>query len=59
LQSNFAIDAIAPTEATTGIHRTKPLSMIFSIEEESKGIPLLRVRDIRPSPPDNSTTALN
>lgn len=51
LQSNFVIDAVASLSGDKAafLHRQEPFSMIFSIEEETKGIPLLRVRDIGPS----------
>ncbi|RMF34153.1 MAG: single-stranded-DNA-specific exonuclease RecJ [Chlorobiota bacterium] len=59
LQSNFAIDAVAPSDAAVRIARNAPLSMIFSIEEETKGIPMLRVRDMRPSSAQNIQSGLN
>ncbi|MCS7301944.1 MAG: single-stranded-DNA-specific exonuclease RecJ [Bacteroidota bacterium] len=51
LQSNFVIDAVATFSAdkTAILQRSASFAMIFSIEEETKGIPLLRVRDVRPS----------
>lgn len=49
IQSNFAIDAIAslPSDKTSIVQHSSTFSMIFSIEEETKGVPLLRVRDVR------------
>ncbi len=49
LQSNFAIDAVATltSDKTTLLQRSSTFSMIFSIEEETRGVPLLRVRDVR------------
>lgn len=51
LQSNFVIDAVAPqsSDSSAVVQSHTPFSMIFTIEEETKGIPLLRVRDMRTS----------
>ncbi|MCX7929995.1 MAG: single-stranded-DNA-specific exonuclease RecJ [Chlorobi bacterium] len=59
LQSNFVIDAIAQfgSDKASIVQRGSPFSMIFSIEEETKGIPLLRVRDVRSQ--DGTTPTVN
>lgn len=61
LQSNFVIDAVAslPGDKAALLQRQEPFSMIFSIEEETKGIPLLRVRDVGPAQNLQEQTGLN
>ncbi|GIV54564.1 MAG: single-stranded-DNA-specific exonuclease RecJ [Candidatus Kapaibacterium sp.] len=58
LQSNFAIDAVATfsSDKAAVVQQSPMFSMIFSIEEEARGVPLLRVRDVRPgdSPPNQN-----